>query len=143
MSITFDVGVFRSQVPAYADSGKYPDTTLQVFFDTATCYVSDCDSGRLTGDCRLRALNFMVAHLVFISDMAQAGETPGYVTQSKVGEVLVSLQPPPQTDQWQWWLNLSPYGQQLSALLSVSAIGGFYVGGSRERSAIRKVRGRF
>ena len=135
--------MFRSQTRAYSDPAKYPDATLQVFFDTATCYVSDSDTGRLTGNCRLRALNLMTAHLVFISDQAQAGETPSFVTQAKVGEVLVSVQPPPQTDQWNWWLNLSPYGQQLIALLSASSIGGFYVGGSPERSAIRKVRGRF
>jgi hypothetical protein len=142
-NITFDVTLFRTQFPQFADETAFPDSTLQSFFDVATCYVSDCDSGRLNGDCRLRALNLMTAHLVVISDLAAAGKTPKFVTSSKVGSVSVSTQPPPNTNQWQWWLNLTPYGMQLLALLQASSIGGFYIGGLPEKAAFRKVGGVF
>lgn len=143
MAVTFDVTVFREQFTAYANAVTYPDSTLQMFFDTATCYVSDADCGRLTGTCRLRALNLMTAHLVALSDIINTGGAPAFVTSATVGSVTVAVQPPPSGDQWQWWLSLTPYGQQLHALLSVTAVAGFYVGGSRERSAFRKLGGVF
>ena len=143
MAITFDVTVFRSQFPAFVSETTYPDATLQAFFDVATCYVSAVDQGRLTGACRQYALNAMTAHLVAISDLAAAGSTPAFVTSTTVGSVSVSVQPPPNTSQWQWWLNLTPYGQQLQALLTQAAVGGFLVGGSPERSPFRQVGGGF
>ena len=129
MAITFNVTTFRAQFPA--------------FFNVATCYVSDADYGRLTGDCRLYALTAMTAHLAAISDLAAAGNTPAFVTSSTIGSVSVSVQPPPNTDQWEWWMNLTPYGQQLLALLTQAGVGGFLVGGSPERSPFRQVGGGF
>lgn len=143
MAITFDVAVFRAQFPAFASETTYPDAVLGVVFDTAACYISTDDFGRLTGDCRLRALNLMVAHLISISDLIAAGSTANFVVSSTVGSVTVTVQPSPSTSQWGWWLSITPYGQQLHALLSVSAVGGFLVGGLRERSAFRKVGGVF
>ena len=143
MAITFDVAVFRAQFTAFADTTAYPDATLSAFFDTATCYISNEDKGRLTGDCRLRALNLMTAHLVFISDLVAAGGTPDFVTSSSVGSVSVTVQPPENKNQWQWWLSLTPYGQQLHALLGAVSVGGFLVGGRRERSSFRVAGGGF
>jgi hypothetical protein len=53
------------------------------------------------------------------------------------------MQPPPETNQWQWWLSLSPWGQQLLALLLVKSAGGFYIGGFPERQGFRKAYGLF
>lgn len=142
-SVTFDISLFRSQFPAFADTVQYPDATLQGFFDVAECYVENNDCYRLNASCLLRALNLMTAHLLQISDLAAAGETPSFVTSATVGSVTVSVQPQPQTDQWSWWLSLTPYGQQLHALLSAVSVGGFYFGGRAERSAFRKVGGSF
>lgn len=143
-TIAFDVAIFRAQFPAFSNETTYPDALLTAFFDTATCYVSSDNSGRLTGDCRLRAINLMIAHLVTISDLVAAGRTPKFVQSASVGSVSTTVTTPPTNDdQFNWWLSLTPYGQQLQALLSVSAIGGFYVGGSRERAAFRKVGGVF
>lgn len=143
MAITFDVNLFRSQFPAFADPVTYPEATLQAFFDVATCYVSDVDCGRLMGACRQYALNAMTAHLVAISDLAAAGGTPAFVTSSTIGSVSVSVQPNQNTSQWEWWMNLTPYGQQLQALMNQAAVGGFVVGGSPERSPFRQVGGGF
>ncbi len=143
MAIVFSVTLFRTQFSAFSNEACYPDTTLQMFFDTASCYISTNDCGRLTGACRLRAINLMTAHLLRISDDIAAGNTSDFVINSTVGSVSVAVQPPPETDQFQWWLTKTPYGQQLYALLGVVSVGGFYVGGSPERSAFRKVGGRF
>ena len=85
----------------------------------------------------------MTAHLVFSNDLINAGQTSVLVTGSTIGSVSVSLQPPPQTDQFSWWLNTTPYGQQLDALLSIRSVGGIYLGGSSERKGFRKIGGSF
>lgn len=141
--ILFDIAIFRRDFPAYTDETAYPDATLEIYFNIATCYVSDVDGGCLSGDCRLRALNLMTAHLLFVTDLIAAGSAPGFVTAATIDRVTVSVQPNQNTSQWQWWLMTSPYGPQLLALLGAKSIGGFYIGGSPERSAYRKVGGGF
>lgn len=142
---TFDVAAFRLAFPAFADSTLFPTETLQMNWDTAGCYVDNTNSNceALSGDCRLRALNLMTAHLTALSALVAAGQIPGLVQTATVDKVSVSLTPPPLKTQWQWWLSLTPYGQQLLALLQVSGVGGFYIGGLPELSAFRKVGGIF
>lgn len=45
----------------------------------------------------------------------------------------------PGTTSYTYWLNSTPYGQQLAALLARCSAGGFYVGGLPERAAFRSV----
>ncbi len=143
-TLMFDVAQFRLDFPAFADSTAFPDATLQGYFNSASCYISTSDFGCLNGDCRVMALYLMTAHLCQISQLAISGKTSGLVTSSSVGSVSVGLTPPPfGSSQWSWWLNTTPYGQQLQALLSQASIGGLYICGRPERSAFRKVGGRF
>lgn len=139
----FDIPAFRISYPAFANVDTFPDATLQMYFDTATCYVANENYGCLADDCRYRALTLMTAHLVALSVLIAAGQVPGMVQNATIDKVTVGLTPPPLPNQFQWWLGLTPYGQQLLALLQVSSVGGFYVGGLPERSAIRKVYGVF
>lgn len=141
MAYTFDIAAFRVSYPAFSDPEKYPNVTLQAFYDTATCYISDEDYGYLSGDCRYKALTLMTAHLAALSDMIAAGQTPGLEQSAAIDKVSVSLTPPPLRNQWQWWLSLTAYGQQLLALLQAKAVGGFFVGGSLDRAAFRKAGG--
>lgn len=141
--ITFNVTAFRAMFPAFANAITYPDLRLQSYWDMGTCYISDLDYGWLQGACRTSALNLMCAHLVALSDIIASGETPGLVNSAGTDKVSVSLTPPPVKNQWQWWLNLTPYGAQLLALLTMQSAGGFYIGGLPEKSAFRKVGGIF
>lgn len=141
--ITFDVAKFRALFPAFANVARYPDATLQAYWDAATCYVSDADWGWLAGDCRALAINQMTAHLVYLGEKAQTGQTAGVLTGSTIDKISVTLAAPPINNGWQFWLSSSPYGLQLWALLTNRSVGGFYVGGSPERAAFRKVGGRF
>lgn len=148
-TIDFDADQFRQALPAFADETQYPDAILQVYWDTATCYISDQDYGCLTGACRRQALNLMTAHLCVISENAQkgsdvsSGQVTNFITSSTVDKVSVSVAQPPAKDQWSWWLSTTPYGQQLQALLSANIAGGLYIGGLPEKSAFRKVGGVF
>lgn len=141
----FDIPAFRIAYPAYSNSAVYPDGMLQMYYDDATCYISDQNSpcGRLKGTCRYKALTLMTAHLLYTAGLIAAGQTPGLVQSATIDKITISLTPPPLPDQWQWWLNSTPYGQQLLALLQVKSVGGYFVGGSLDRLAFRGAAGGF
>ena len=78
--ITFDVSLFRSQFPAFASATDYTDATLQGYWDAAICYVSNNDYGVVSGDCRVRAINLMTAHLTALSGKIASGENSGILS---------------------------------------------------------------
>lgn len=142
-TLTFDVTSFRTQFPKFSNVTTYPDATLQMNWDNATCYISDSDFGRLNGACRQRAIDLMTAHLTFSADLIAAGETNTVLNSARIDNISISTRPPPSVTQWQWWLNSTPYGIQLLSLLRVKSVGGFYIGSRPERSGFRKVGGGF
>ncbi|EGG4117014.1 DUF4054 domain-containing protein [Salmonella enterica subsp. enterica serovar Gatineau] len=148
-AITFDAALFRKQIPAYADPEKYPDATIESWWEQAACYISTEDYGWLNGNSRALAINLMTAHLMTLSTAASsgAGQTAGaggIVTGATIDKVSVTLAAPPSaTDEWEYWLSLTPFGQRLLALLRSKSVGGFYVGLYPELSAFRKAGGRF
>jgi hypothetical protein len=142
-TIVFDVAAFRLAYPQFADDTKFPDAVLQGYWDTATCFICPEDYGYLHGKCRERAINLMTAHLAALSVIIASGETPGMVQGATIDKVSVTLTPPPVKTQLAWWLNLTPYGMQLWALLEMSAVGGMFIGGSQNYAAFRKPNGRF
>lgn len=133
-AIAFNAALFRAMfTPAFDDATKYPDALLQVYWDNATAYISDelggCCCNGLSVAQQTLALNDMTAHLATLQTMISAGQTPGIEVSATIDKVSVSMKPPPAASQWQWWLNLTPYGAALLALLQVAAAGGFYFSG--------------
>lgn len=134
--LTFNYAEFIALCPAYADSNLYPEATLQGFWNSAILYMSPVGNfGAIQGDSRQFAINMLTAHLTYISGLTQAGTVPYLMQTSTIDKVSIGLTPPPLKNQFQWWLSVSPYGQQLLALLQVSSVGGFYIGGSPQRAA--------
>jgi hypothetical protein len=127
MAIEFNVTEFRVAFPAFADDAAFPDATLQGWFDVASVYISTTDYGALTLLPRTRSLDLLTAHLAALSVIVAAGNTPGQVQSATIDKISVTLTPPPDQSAFTWWLNSTPYGAQLAALLSVHAVGGFYV----------------
>jgi hypothetical protein len=125
--IVFDVDAFRTAFPAFANKQTYPDVTLSGYWDVAAMYISTSNYGYLSGAARGRALDLMTAHIARLAGMIAVGQTPGLVQGSTIDKISVTLTPPPASDQFTWWLNLTNYGAQLAALLAVKAVGGFYV----------------
>lgn len=138
-TIVFDINKFKKQFPAFTSS----DTELETNWDIATCYISDNDYGYLSGNCRERAIMLMAAHITAISDDINSGGTPNFITSSSIDNISVTATPPPNQDEFSWWLSLTPYGSQLNALLAANSVGGIYIGGSPEKSAFRKFGGFF
>lgn len=124
--ILFDPVIFREQFPAFANPTTYPDAKLEMYWDQATCYVSDLNYGWLRDKCRRLAIDMMTAHLLALSILIAAGQTPNIVQGSTIDKISVTLKPPETPDQWAWWLNTTPYGMELLALLQVRSAGGWY-----------------
>lgn len=145
-TITLDPAAFRALFPQFADPAKYPDAALSIQFGMATGYVSADTYGDMSLAIRTKSLYLMTAHLlalgVIIAQNNYTGQV-GIVQGAVVDRVQITLTPPPVKSEWQWWLNTTPYGAQLVALLEAQSAGGFYVGGLPERAAFRKVGGVF
>ncbi len=141
--IVLDIPKFRALYPEFKDAAKYLDVKLETDWELATCYVSDRNCGVMRGKCREQALMMMLAHLLKLGCMIENGDTPAIVSSSTIDKISVTLTPPPVGDAWEWWLQTTPYGAQLVALLSAFAAGGLWVGGSPEQAAFRGVSGRF
>jgi len=145
-TITLDLAAFRAQFPQFADTAKFPDALVQTQFGVACVHITPDTYGDMTQAARTQALYLMTAHLlalgVIIAQNGYQGQV-GIVTGATVDSVAITLQPPPVRGQWRWWLNTTPYGAQLIALLDALSVGGFFVGGLPERAAFRKVGGVF
>lgn len=141
--ITLDIAEFREWFPAYADSSAFPDGLVHRHLDAACDHVSPRDAGPLKGDGRRRALYLMAAHLMYLEQLLLSGNAGGVVSGASIDKVSVTLTPPPIKKQLDWWLNISPYGQQLLVLLKKKGAGGLYIGGNPEREAFRKAGGGF
>ncbi len=129
--IPYNDDAFRALFPAYSPkTAQFLPAMIQVYWDTATAYVSDRTGGCYTGGMSVAqqtlALNLMTAHLLTLSGLIQSGNTPGVTVGATIDKISVTLEPPPAPNQWQYWLNQTPYGQQLLALLQVASVGGFY-----------------
>jgi hypothetical protein len=127
--ISYNDAAFRALFPSYANPTTYPQSTVQGLWNQAILYVSNQYGG---GYCvmslaqQTQAINLMTAHLLFLQGMITAGTMPTLTTGASIDKVSVTLTPPPLPNQWQWWLGLSPYGQQLLALFQVVTVGGFF-----------------
>lgn len=146
-TITLDLTAFRAQFQQFASTVTFPDATIQGQFDMGTAFVQPRVGCQMPTAARRQALYLMTAHLLALSVIIAAGNytgQPGTVTASSVGDVSVTLQPPPVKSQWAWWLNLTPYGAQLDALLQAQAVGGMGpFGGLPEIAGFRRVGGVF
>ena len=141
--LTFDYSLFQTQVPEYANPANYPEATLQNYWNIAINYMSNVGNyGVLQGDARQYGLNLLVAHLVFLAGLVAQGQVPGLMQTATIDKVTVGLTPPPLKSQFQWWLSLTPYGQQLFAMLQIVSVGGFYFPSSQGGiSGFQPVRG--
>lgn len=139
--ILFDIPLFRARFTEFADDTIYTDQVLTISWDMSACWVSDNGYGCV--DCREQMLQLMTAHIQTLMDRAAAGQATALATSATIDKVSVSTTPPPVKSQLEWWLSTTPYGAMLWSMLSMMAVGGFYIGGSPETAAFRQVDGRF
>lgn len=132
--MTFDLAAFRALYPQFA---SVSDATVNANAAQALCYIAETCADAC-------ALNLMVAHLLQLAQNATDGTPGGQITSASIDKVSVTVaQAPGATNSYTYWLNSTPYGQQLAALLARCAAGGTQVGGLPERAAFRSVGGMF
>lgn len=137
--MSLDIAEFRAAFPAFADDTIYPDAMVSSTYESALCFIPECDGG-----CNQRMIYLMLAHLLTLQRAIAIDDYSGLVNSTTIDKVSVTLSAPPfGTNSYKYWLNLTPYGQELLALLQVKGAGGLYIGGRGELSAFRKVKGRF
>ena len=127
-AIVFNTADFRAQFPAFQCTPPIADSTLQAYFTQATFYISNRGwnfSFSNTAQ-KTQALYLMTAHIAALNRFIATGETAGIMTNATVDKVTVTIEPPPAQNQWQYWLQTTPYGSQLLALLQIVSVGGFY-----------------
>ncbi len=129
--IQYNDANFRALFPQYANATTYPQATIQLNWNSAILYISNRSGGCYFGGPNLaqqtQAINLMTAHLLYLQGIIAGGNIPAMVNGATIDKINVTLQPPPLKNQWQWWLSLTPYGQQLLALLLVVGVGGYYI----------------
>lgn len=143
--ILYDDATFRATLPFFSNETTYTEVALQQFFNNGISYISNYNRGALNGNSRQLACFLMTAHLAALTDLIneQDGSVPNLVVDATIDKTKVTVEPPPSKTQFQYWLNLTPWGQQLLPLLAVSSAGGFYVGGRAEGLAFRRAFGGF
>jgi hypothetical protein len=151
MSIAYDDALFRAQFPEFGDTTKYPPALLSMYWGMASNFI---DAGAspcaiLSGSALPYALNCMTAQLLVLAAQQAAAIAAGQATSggievsATVDKVSVDMMAPPVADMWEYWLALTPYGQQLLALLKTLAVGGISIGGMNESGSFRRSNGMF
>lgn len=120
----------------------YPQFNTEELKPIAEYYLSDTISwaqkswalkrfgGRLN-----TAIYLLTAHRTFLNSQAQTGQAgqSGKVASASADGVSVSYAQMPGSDNFDYWLSLSPYGLELAALLDLLTTVPQYTGGSFER----------
>lgn len=127
-----NITTFRATFPAFADENVYPDATLELWYSTGKCYLKDNDCV-LPPECRENALMMMLAHLLYIQDMIASGQAARQIASAGEGDVNLSLVEPPNSSNFSYWLNISPYGGMILSMLEIAFGGGMYIGSCTPR----------
>jgi len=141
--VVFDPEAFRALFPEFADETTYPDATLQMYWDMATCYISDQSNDCLSETCLTLLINLLTAHLAKFNTNTNSGDGNALVESATIDDVSIKAAIPDVDDIFNWWILQTDYGVQYYAILSTQAAGGFYIGGSLDFNAFRGASGNF
>lgn len=120
----------------------YPQFNTLILKPIAEYYLNDtiawarCKWDLRRFGCRVNTIIYlMTAHRTFLNAQAQQGKAGqgGKVASANVDGVSVSYIAMPSSDTLNYWLSLSPYGQELAAMLDIYDGLPKYYGGSFER----------
>lgn len=120
----------------------YPQFNTDVLRPIATFCLNDnivwakCNWDLARFGARINTVIYLLtAHRAFLSGKAQTGQAGqgGQVASANVDGVSVAYVQMPAKDAFSYWLSLSPYGIELSALLEMISGLPAYIGGSFER----------
>lgn len=145
-TIPFDATAFRALfTSAFDNATTYPTVRLQALWDLAGAYINNCVGANrwmgISATQQLYMLQIMTAHLTALFDQitaAGAGGNTGLEISATIDKISVTMQAFVAPNQWQFWLQGTPYGQMLLALLQVASAGGRYYNGFPVNGAFRR-----
>lgn len=125
---------FRQRFPSFSDETKYSEEFIQSQIDVAMLYISPGPNCLVTQCQQKQMIYLMTAHLSALNNSLANGDSSagGQIASASVGGVSVSRALPNNRTELDYWLNMTPYGMQLLALLSMLTGIGIYIGGQRE-----------
>ena len=114
-TVNFTIEQFLSDFPEFQGTEH---NILQIYLTRTKCYISTEDYGVIHGESRLLACEFMMAHLLTLyKRITDDNQTQAVsVASATIQSVSVSLTPPTNRTQFEFWLNLTIYGTQLWSL---------------------------
>lgn len=124
---TFDVGLFRTHFPEFADTVAYPTSTINYWADLALIMVNQC----VWKTQFQRGVSLYVAHEMVLAQQAAktsaAGGSPGtfggIANTKTVGSVTVGYDAQTTTEKDAGYWNLTNYGKQLIRLARIFGAG--------------------
>lgn len=133
-TVTVTIEGFYAQFPQF-NTTEY-ETICPQCLQRSQTYISIVNAGVLRDDKRVYAIYLLTAHLSQLTYQLikrQSSGGAGMVAGATVDGVTVNFVQIPHLSQWDYWLNLTPYGAELNFLLeSLTAVPKYY-GGSFER----------
>ena len=142
MSVSVTVAELKAAFPEFSDSTKYPDAYVQRFITMATMYISTV-SGVIRDDVRVLAIEYMACHLMTLSAVDGAGNAQGdgngggILASAHIESVSVAFQGVIANNSFEQWIQSTPYGKMLWALLSANNPTGIYWVGSPRPWGVR------
>ncbi len=112
---------FRNQFPAFENTTLFPPAQLEGWWTMGTAYINIDNNypwNFKTKQLQL-AIDLMCAHLAQTFTLINQGISSVVVTATSEGTVNVTMEPPPTSTAFGWWLSTTSYGAQLRALLRV------------------------
>lgn len=129
-NIVISVQEFREAFPEFSNQEVYTDALISRAITQTACFVSHQNRGSIGFDCRALLIEYAAAHLLTLMmerlngtgaaggvGGGASGRFSGIMQHAAIGQVSVSVAIPPTGTQQQYWLNLTPYGQQFLAML--------------------------
>lgn len=137
--VVLNITDFREQYPEFKSNVKFPDATITSAFTKATIFFKNETNCEVDIEQLEVILYLMTAHLLKMQLKTLKGQT-GLVASATIDKISVSIVSPRNLGEFEYFLNQTPYGQELLALLALLVLGGFYLGGSPETLAFKRAK---
>lgn len=120
--------VFIAQFPEF-DGNEYIEIMISRALNWYDVYNSCLKCGK-----KQYIIFLLTAHLLTQQNAILSGDTTGGLqTSASIDKVSVSVAPAPYSDNFDYWLSSSRYGQELLGFLEMQTITPAYFGGSFQR----------
>ncbi len=144
--MAFDVAAFRRAFPAFTDETFYPSEAIEAAAAMADCYINTSSRWYRCDQCISLMQQLITAHLLTLNgtEFVPGQTATGVMTSASIDGISVGFTVnTANKGSFTAWLDKTPYGEQLAALLARFSRTIGYIGGSGERRGFRKVGGGF